>query len=224
MLISYKPNGRFGNNLFQYFTTKVIGKLYNKEYRYNQNYIDKIYEININDYNKIKNMQNITLDGYFQINFLHNQKEFINSLLTLDNLDRINNNYTIKEIAEKKSLITEDDLDILKESIVVHIRLDDFFHMGYNSEVINPYYLKNMIISMNPKRVIYVVDELQEEWEKDYMNILLEVENSFMARDIVKNCCFFKDFYLIHNAETVILSRSTFGWISVLSSIKNKNI
>ena len=32
MSISYFVSGRFGNNLFQYFATKVLSKILNKEY------------------------------------------------------------------------------------------------------------------------------------------------------------------------------------------------
>ena len=35
MSISYFVSGRFGNNLFQYFATKVLGKILNKEYVFN---------------------------------------------------------------------------------------------------------------------------------------------------------------------------------------------
>jgi phosphotransferase system IIB component len=35
MSISYYISGRFGNNLFQYFATKVLGKILNKEYIFN---------------------------------------------------------------------------------------------------------------------------------------------------------------------------------------------
>ena len=35
MSISFFVSGRFGNNLFQYFATKVLGKILNKEYIFN---------------------------------------------------------------------------------------------------------------------------------------------------------------------------------------------
>ena len=226
MSISYNVGGRFGNNLFQYFATKVIGKYSNKNYVYKKRFLTVIGDNNYEDtYNKCKNNSSylegdIFVDGYFQTtHWINEEKDYINSLLTLDNTDKINDSYTVKDIVEAlnsfdKSSINEDDL-------VVHIRLDDFYHQGYNSEVIHPVFLRDYILPlMNTfKRCIFVVDTLKKDWEREYMNILLLIPNSIsVTNDMLK------DFSLLFYSKNVLLCRSTFGWIASLISPHNKKV
>ena len=62
MSISYFVSGRFGNNLFQYFATKVLGKILNKEYVFNgsktpltrgENKIENMVEVDEEKFNEI---------------------------------------------------------------------------------------------------------------------------------------------------------------------------
>ena len=226
MSISYTVGGRFGNNLFQYFATKVIAKYTNKKYVYKQKFSKVIGD---NDfelfYSKCKENPfyiegDILMDGYYQTTYwINEEKDYINSLLTVNNTDRINDNYTIKDIVEAfnsfdKTIINDEDL-------IVHIRLDDFYHQGYNSEVIHPLFLRNYIISLmsNYKRCIFVVDILKKEWENEYMNILLTVPNSISVTNNMLT-----DFSLLYYSKNVMLCRSTFGWIATAISPHNNKV
>jgi hypothetical protein len=232
MSISYQLGGRFGNNLFQYFACKVIGKYTNKQYIYNTRF-DKVFgDLEFKDlYEKCVNNKScidgdIYLNGFFQMDFwLIKEKEFLYSLLSGDNEDRINDNYTIKDIVNALNNITIEHLDLITEpsSLVVHIRLDDFYHQGYNSEVISASFLKEYINSVmidnNINKCIYIVDTLKEPWERDYMDILLSIPNSIMLNNDM-----LVDFSILFYSTNLMLCRSTFGWIASACSIHNKKV
>jgi hypothetical protein len=230
MSISYKVGGRFGNNLFQYFAAKVIGKYTDKNYIYNKNF-EKVITDNTfeEEYNKqIEEnapnrtiQQDILLDGYFQTSFwINKEKEYIQSLLTINNEDRINQQYTIKDIVQELNkfipYITDKDL-------VIHIRLDDFYHQGYNSEIIDPCFLKEYILELTStckfENIFFISDKIRHNWETKYMEILLEIPNSKLLNNTL-----LEDFCLIFYSKNIVLCRSTFGWISSLISPHINNI
>ena len=223
MSISYNIGGRFGNNLFQYFATKVIAKYTNKKYVYNNKFSYIISDNNFEDiYESIKSNNSIEEDiylcGYFQTTFwINNEKEYIQSLLNIKNEDRINENYTIKDIVIALESFNNNIID--NDELVVHIRLDDFYHQGYNSEVIDPLYLKDYILTLMKdfKKCRFVVDHLKKDWEKEYMTTLLTIPNSVAMTNSI-----LEDFSLLFYSKNVVLCRSTFGWIA--TSISPHNI
>ena len=226
MSVSYNLNGRFGNNLFQYFAAKVIAKYTNKKYIYKTLFSNVISDSNFEEiYNKCKTDSSylegdIYLNGYFQTTYwINNEKEYIQSLLTIDNEDRINDVFKVKDIVEgynklEKTIINEDDL-------VVHIRLDDFYHQGYNSEVIHPLFLREYILDIMKgyKRCIFIVDKLKREWEEEYMKIMLTIPNSkILTNDMLT------DFLILFYSRNLVLCRSTFAWIATLISPYNIHV
>ena len=226
MSVSFIQSGRFGNNFFQYLAAKVIGKYSNKTYVYKTNYnykiTDKTY---IELYNDLKEgrktiNENITLEGYFIfIDWLKYEKEFILSLMTLDNFDKINDNVTVNNVVSNILKLDESLISLLKNpvNLVVHLRLDDFYHQGYNSEVICPRYLSKYINTLNFQKIIFVVDALKEDWEKNYINIILkEIPNSV----IVSNT-FLEDFSALYYSHNLMVARSTFGWVACVISPHN---
>ena len=230
MSISYNLNGRFGNNLFQYFATKVISKYTNKKYVYNT-YFNRvigdeefkvIYESCIEG--SFQTEDDLYLNGYFQTDFwIIKEKEFLQSLLTIDNIDRINKDYTIKDIVLVLYDFSLKELVLNPSSLTVHIRLDDFYHQGYNSEVLDPdfliEYINSVILDNNIKNCIFIVDILKEDWEKNYINKLLTIPNS-----VIMNNDILTDFSLLFYSYNLMLCKSTFGWISSACSKYNKNI
>ena len=236
MSITYQIGGRFGNNLYQYFACKIIGKILNKKYEFIGNFSKDLQSSSfiITDNNfydvydeTIKvNTDNIVLSGYFQsVRHINENIDFIREIFTENNEEQINNAYKIKDIVNSCK-----NESVTKNSLLVHIRLDDFFHQGYNSEIIDPAYLKKYIEDiLNEEKLdkcIIIVDELKQEWEKKYINELLKSESSETRNNDksieMQSNSLLKDFSLIYNSEYTILCRSTFGWISTLLSVINK--
>jgi len=238
MNISYFVSGRFGNNLFQYFATKVLGKILGKEYVYNDSKtpltrgsnnekikVDNLTEVDEEKFNEIISNTgnrspsiegNIYVVGFFQTqDWITLYRDYIQSLFTEENMDRINDDYTISHIAKHVNAIKPIRDDIL----IVHLRLDDFFHNAYNSEVIHP---KSIIEEINKiegiNKVMYISDTLKRPWELSYVNHLTySVKNSIAISNSLLT-----DFGLLYKAKNIMLCRSTLGWIAGILSKENK--
>lgn len=234
MSISYFVSGRFGNNLFQYFATKVLCKILNKEYVFNgsktpltrgENKIENMVEVDEEKFNEIISKKeyltpliegNIYVIGFFQTqDWITLHREYIQSLFTEENMDRINDDYTISRIVKHVSKIKPVRDDIL----IVHLRLDDFFHNAHNSEVIHP---KSIIEEINKiegiNKVMFISDTLKKPWELSYVNHLTySVKNSIAISNSLLT-----DFGLLYKARNLMLCRSTLGWIAGILSTENK--
>lgn len=254
MSISYFVSGRFGNNLFQYFATKVLGKILNKEYVFNGSKkpltrgsnnekikVENMVEVDEEMFNEIiskklpgyrtqsrqsRSVQstgagysiegNIYVVGFFQTqDWLTLYKDYIQSLFTEENMDRINDDYTISDIVKHISKIKPLRDDIL----IVHLRMDDFFHNAYNSEVIHP---KSIIEEINKiegiNKIMFISDTLKKPWELSYVNHLTySVKNSIAISNSLLT-----DFGLLYKAKNLMLCRSTLGWIAGILSTENK--
>lgn len=234
MSISFFVSGRFGNNLFQYFATKVLGKILNKEYVFtcsktpltrgknNEKIeVENMVEVDEEQFNEIISNKgsiegNIYVIGFFQTQqWLTLHREYIQTLFTEENMDRINDDYTISSIVKHVSKIKPVRDDIL----IVHLRLDDFFHNAHNSEVIHP---KSIIEEINKiegiNKVMFISDTLKKPWELSYVNHLTySVKNSIAISNSLLT-----DFGLLYKSRNLMLCRSTLGWIAGILSTENK--
>lgn len=238
MSISYFVSGRFGNNLFQYFATKVLGKILNKKYVFDGNKtpltrglnnekikVENMVEVDEEKFNEISTSFysgneykdiNVYVIGFFQTqDWITLYREYIQSLFTEENMDRINNEYTISNIVKHVSKIKPVRDDIL----IVHLRMDDFFHNAHNSEVIHP---KSIIEEINKiegvNKVMFISDTLKRPWELSYVNHLtFSVKNSVAISNSLLT-----DFGLLYKAKNLMLCRSTLGWIAGILSTENK--
>lgn len=241
MSISYFVSGRFGNNLFQYFATKVLGKILNKEYVFNNSSkpltrdsdnnkikVSNITEIDEEEFNNIierifnNNHSNDMIEGdIYVIGFFQTQtwitlyKGYIQSLFIEENMDKINNEYSISDIVKSVNKINPIKDDVL----IVHLRLDDFLHNIYNSEVIHPDSIIEKIKEIKDiNKVIFICDKLRMRWEISYINYL---------KNNIKNCIIasnslLTDFGIVYKAKNLMLCRSTLGWIAGILSTENK--
>ena len=232
MSISYDVIGRFGNNLLQYFATKVIAKYTNKIFVYKTKFSNVIEDHKFKDtyYECIKNPSclegNIYMYGYFQKDFwINKEREYLYSLLTEDNEDRFNDNLLIKDLVYAIKNVRNDLLELVtnRDNLIVHVRLDDFIYNGFNTDVINPYflrdYIKDIISLRKYKKCIFIVDILRQDWEREYMNILLSIPNSMVLTNDMLT-----DFSLLFYSKNLMVSRSSFSWIASGCSIHNENI
>lgn len=228
MSISFFVSGRFGNNLFQYFATKVLGKILNKEYVFNgsknplsrgvDNNLTEVDEEKFNEIisNKGSIEGDIYVVGFFQTqDWITLYRDYIQSLFTEENMDRINDDYTISRIVKHVNTIKPIRDDIL----IVHLRLDDFFHNAHNSEIVHP---KSIIDEINKiegiNKVMFISDTVKRPWELGYVNHLTySVKNSIAISNSLLT-----DFGLLYKAKNIMLCRSTLGWIAGILSTENK--
>ncbi len=233
MNISYRIDGRFGNNLFQYFATKIIqhiclNKGYKLTYNFNsqsQNSIiikDLDYLSYLNDEEQLEKLKdkNIYLDGYFQYDcHIIKYKEYIRSIFSIDNTEKINHKTTISDICQT----IKDHAyysEMLSNSIVIHIRLDDFFnerivvkHDCYIDTV-----QKLLSRSKNKfNKFTIVVDKLKYPLEHMYiMNLVNDLKKHNLLIDIENNDNMLIDFAKLYWAKYFISSNSTFSYLAGL--------
>lgn len=234
MSISYYISGRFGNNLFQYFATKVLGKILNKEYIFNDSKkpltrdsnnekikVDNMVEIDEEKFNEIISKNEYLIEGnIYVIGFFQTQdwitlyKDYIQSLFTEENTDRINNEYTISGIFKIVNKINPVRDDIL----IVHLRLDDFLHNISNSEVIHPDSIIEMIKGIDGvSKVIFISDKIKRSWEMSYIKYLMNnIKNSTSVTNSL-----ITDFGIMYKAKKIMFCRSTLGWIAGILSKEN---
>lgn len=233
MYISYSIGGRFGNNLFQYFATKTLGHYSGKKYEYNLHLPNSlvIYENDFDHYYNSKSYTkwgaNIYLSGYFQRDWIRHERKLVQSFFNEENKDSINNECCISDIYkailthynENKEYIEGGSSD---KDLTVHLRLDDFIHNNYNSEVLDTSflikYLSEIMKENNFERCVFVADKAKQQWEVDYMNKLKEA----FPGSIIKSGNYLSDFATLYYAKNLFLCRSTFGWIASILSPHNK--
>lgn len=237
MSISYLVQGRFANNLIQYFAAKVLGRITNKSYVYNiipdnsrrvgDVYFLDIYKnkdkINIDDNLPEEARRvgfaelsgNILLTEYYQqCDWIMQEKDFLRSLLTSDNEDRINESFKVSDIAKALNNFKHDQRD---DELMVHIRLDDYLFQGYNSDIADPYDLVQYINSLGYEYHTLVCDTLRAEWEKKYMQIM----STSLKNSKITNNDLLHDFCTLYYSKNTLSSRSSFSWIACTISPYN---
>jgi hypothetical protein len=220
MSVSYCVSGRFANNLIQYFAAKVLCKLTGKIFKYkykieNQTTIGDLEYISL--YEDIKN-KGLILEGdilltefYQSKEWMFQERNYLISLITTDNNDSINDTYKVKDIAN--ALLSFNN-NITDEELIIHVRLDDYFHQGYNSDVIDPSSLIEHINSLGFNKHKIVCDKLRYEWEHKYIEKMLkEIPNCKITSNSL-----LEDFCIMYYAKNIVLSRSTFSWMGPILS------
>lgn len=222
-VVSFLTSGRFGNNLIQYFTAKILCKYLNTK--------SNIFEVACNKNIKGENCititdetfdefykrvregyipdNNIILKGYFQFDYLMiENKEFILSIFNDSNTDFINKNYKIKDIY---SFIRSFKTDIPSTDIVVHLRLNDFYDKTLHPNSIIDVIDSNFSLSNK----ISIVSEIKD-YDGQYVNYL--VHNLIKIGYDVRVYCngnFLEDFSRLYYSKNIICSNSTYCWMAV---------
>lgn len=220
-MILYIHNiGRFGNNLFQYFTAKIIQKLYGHKIVYDKSILNSLNYYMLTDKewidfeelyckspelikNHVMTKHNIVLNGYFQRDkiFLKFRPYLIN-LIHQHNFAIINQNVKVSDLCKQVNKPDQDDL-------VLHLRLDDFIHNGSNSHIIHPQSYIDVIEKLCFQKLYIVVDKLRTENEKKYLAYF----NKFNPTLIQQS--FIEDFNFIRHSNRIIGSNSTFCWLAM---------
>ena len=239
-MIYIKYEGRQGNFIFQYLFGRYISfltdqKISNEKKYYNhtgQKFIlfkdnlakdENEYEqeifINDNNYNEIIDKidtykdYNIRLGGrkgYFQnSDIYHRHPEFIKNIIS-------------HSLGPPESEMYSDD------SVVIHIRLDDFHRNGFDSEILSFSYYDNIILKCKFKKVFIVCDIVHlnrssykkrllrdrdinyEDYEKKYLDYFVDKYNAKIINLGIK-----QDFDFFQKFNNIILSASSFGFWGV---------
>ncbi len=231
MFITYELNGRFGNNLFQYLATKILQHIlslnniiYTYEFRKpkndcfiinDQNYID--YITNIDTFISKCNSKNIYLEGYFQFDkHIRIYKEYINSILTINNNERINTKYLIKDII---SHINNTNYNFDNSTLVIHIRLDDFLFEKVCMKVQSYISILDTIFNDQQNifnKVIIIIDKCKYQFEIEYINQLIQYFYSKNIQIDIQSDDLLSDFSKLYYAPYFLSSNSTFSYLAGL--------
>jgi len=209
MQVTYDTMGRFGNNLFQYFAAKIIGKIYGIEKVGNSSGNVKIldddqweelclYYIE-NNTAKPQDCTTFHLHGFFQrSNIFNHFRDFLKESLTNDP-DLAYLTCDLKEFPDKND-------------IVMHFRLDDFIHEHHNTEIIHPSYYINILDNLEYNKLYIVSDNIRHEYEHRYIKYFEKYNPIYIRGSHIE------DFNFIRNSNRIISSSSTFCWLAAFLS------
>jgi len=234
--VAVDGRGRFGNNLIQYFAVKIFCK-YFTNYKYVLHKNDLSNPITITETQFYKCLENgqqiialsnadIFLEGFFQdISFLSKHRDFIKTLYTVNNNNIINYHHYEKKMVIKDLIIRIKDEDKPgSHDLVMHLRLDDFIHQGHNSNILDVnYYIEAVVESNCDKKwntIWIVVDKLNNEFDKKYVDFLLKsLNNHHNIRNIkLHQKSFLEDWTFCIKSTSFISSNSSFALTAILLS------
>lgn len=226
--LSYKLQGRFGNNLIQYCIAKLLCKLFghtliSRKERNALSVTDVEWpelasflvkhqhepaKLRRHPYAKVS----LTLDGYFQRSeVLVAFRPFFQSLFTTSNPDALTPTLKIAEIAGALQRVDS------RDEIIVHLRLDDFQRAGAkgSSVILHPSWYQKVLDSIRstssrPIRIVYDRKGVQEE--EAYLSAFQRYTPILQSSDVLT------DFATLANAKTLVSSNSTFSWMAAFLS------
>lgn len=227
-IITFHPNGRFGNNVFQYIATKVFQSyLPNHVYHFSYPpYPENAFVITDENFDECIQLAKqgqlthpfISLQGYFQFNqYIEDHQDYVRSLFVPSNPDKINPNFTMGHLAHYvlnyKSPFESDDL-------VLHIRLDDFIMDGKGSAIIHHDCYLDLLKSIRNQftgKLYIIIDRIKYPFEQEYIRKFEDWSPIILTASMVE------DFARCYWAPNFVLSNSTFCWIPTIFSPKRKN-
>jgi hypothetical protein len=218
-VVWFVPRGRTGNNLFQYIAAEVIKYIYGFDIVLPaSNISESIHQIDCKEYDAICNKyindkthishhdKEIALNGYFQKSFiLLKLRNYILKYFNSYNTTRINDTYTIADFnnCHTKHIIESNN------SLVLHLRLDDFIHENSPPEIFNKTDLGSIIDTLIFDKLYILSDKINHDWEKRYIQYFIDKYDA-----ICLSGSFFDDFNLMRITPKLITSNSTFSWIA----------
>jgi hypothetical protein len=220
--VFFKLDGRFCNNVFQFFAAHIIKKIYNLSEVKKMNSISDATSYKIVDENLyikiIKSINegdtppdlgvytDIVMIGYFQNSIvMKDYRDYLKSLFNKENSEVIND--TVKTDQVIKPLSFTAGLN----DLVMHIRLDDYATNG-GSDIFSPQQLLEIIKDINYEKLYIVCDKLRYDWEVKYITYFRHLNPILIQNSMLD------DFNFIVNANKILLSASTFSYIAAFLS------
>jgi hypothetical protein len=230
--VAVDGRGRFGNNLIQYFAVKVFCSLFGFTYVLNKEELNEPQLVTETQLLRLlfcetppQLSNDVFLEGFFQdIRFLSRKRMFIKALFSRKNTDVINYHHYEKKMVIKNLVIDVEEKPGAND-LVLHLRLDDFMHQGYNSNILDVHYYIQAVLECEPsnREIIWlVVDKLEKAFDKKYMNVLLNLLKENGITNIrLHQKTFLEDWTFCINATHFISSNSTFALTAILLSNMN---
>jgi hypothetical protein len=226
IIVTFKPNGRFGNNVFQYLATKVIQKyLPGSQYQFNASGErgDRVLTITDDSWDDtLKSLRSSSLthdsytdvyylEGYFQFHqFIEEERDYIQSLFSTHNNDRLSETLTMNTLA---SFVLNYNNPFTDEDLVVHLRLDDFIMDGKRSAIIHFDSYLTLLRTIRPQfkgKMYIIVDNIKYPFEFAYIQQFAEFNPHILSGHMME------DFARCFWAKHIVLSNSTFCWIPLI--------
>lgn len=209
--------GNTGNHAFQYFTSFIYCKKHNLKLitKPSENLLE-IFKINFDDENNnIKNKlnlmtQKITATNYDENNEImyYGEKNYTFHDY-FQNAEYINKNhiYLLKYV-KLINTIYNIDYSINDNDILCILRMGNFLHQGYNSEIVHPNYFLNILENNNFNRVFFLIWSPNDiESVNKYLTYFSKYNIVLLKPDIIRN-----DLNLINKFKNIALSNSTLFW------------
>lgn len=105
------------------------------------------------------------------------------------------------------------------QDVIVFIRLGDFIHQGYDSEIVHPSYVYNALQQMETllssiNHIYMAIHPENDNLISSYMDYLCEYKSKIrMITSPVRNERF--DFTIVKYFDNIIITNSTFNWWSI---------
>ena len=248
---AFVPQGRFGNNLLQYIACKLFCKTFGYDYvpttnqlntpvltlfeneadiqwRIMETPLKRVYRVPLNIEKQLLDEckgKDVLLHGYYQnLEFINDNLDSIRTLLNPTNTDFFN---TTTRVCD---LFTYSQPCSMSPTIVLHVRLDDFYNAGNGSNVLPlTYYeicIDNLILWFeNKQKDIYslplwiVTDTIRTEKERNYLQQLntMLYRKGFKDHNVqLHQKTFLEDWSICRDATYFISSNSTFAWTAMI--------
>jgi hypothetical protein len=225
--VKFLVQGQFGNNLFQYFASEVIKKIYS----YDE--VKPTFEINL-EFNtviddakfkqiiaayikgekyEIDTSKDILMFGFFQRSEIFlKERDYLRSLFTAENMSNISNRIKIGNIVKYQ---TKHTIQPTPSDLVLHVRLAgsfqwaDFIDMeNRTSQLYDPVLLKTIIKGIKYDKLYIVCNAPKAEWEKEYLAEFDDLNPTIISGLLGD------DFDFMLKAKKLVTSASTMAWMA----------
>jgi hypothetical protein len=225
--VNFLVQGQFGNNLFQYFASEIIKKIYGYDevkptfqinYEFNSVIDDAKFKKIITAYLRgdryeIDTSKDILMIGFFQRSEIFlKEREYLRSLFVETNMTNISNRIKIGNIVKYK---TKHTVEPTENDLVLHVRLAgsfqwaDFIDMeNKTSQLYEPEKIKEIIKAIPYEKLYIVCNEAKADWEKEYLNEFSDL-NPVIISGVLGD-----DFDFMLKAKKLITSASTMSWMA----------
>jgi hypothetical protein len=233
--VKFLVQGQFGNNLFQYFASEIIKKIYGYDkveptFQINLEFNTVIDDVKFKqiiaayisgDKYEIDTTKDILMFGFFQRSEIFlKERDYLRSLFVEDNTNNISNRIKISSIIKYK---TKHTIEPTENDLVLHVRLAgafqwaDFIDMeNRTSQLYNPEVIKNIIKNIKYDKLYIVCNTPKAEWEKEYLKEFDDL-NPTIITGLLGD-----DFDFMLKAKKLITSASTMSWMAAFLGNANE--
>ncbi len=225
--VKFLVQGQFGNNLFQYFASEIIKKIYG----YDE--VKPTFEINLEfntviddakfkriitaylngDKVEIDTSKDVLMIGFFQRSEIFvKERDYLRSLFNENNMNNISNRIKIGNIIKYK---TKHTVEPTADDLVVHVRLagsfqwSDFIDMeNKTSQLYEPNQLKEIIKGIKYDKLYIVCNTPKADWEKEYLSEFDDLKPTIISGVLGD------DFDFMLKAKKLLTSASTMSWMA----------